>query len=206
MSERFSSFLRKNISDRLLLAGGLLIIPSFLLLENPVFKSAHLVLFLLLVLLCGKTVRIFPSLVIFTSIVIVNLFRPYGELFFSVFGLRITRGALESGVNKGATLIGLIYCSKFFVRPTLSLPGTLGALLGKTFFYFEQITERWKTVEGGSVIGKLDALLLTLTEDDSKGKKAAMNTKIFTIYGLLFLALLTIIHWCSFLLSLRLPG
>lgn len=222
---RFSQFLTTTVTDRQLLAGGLLIVPAFLLLENPLVKTAHLLLFALLLLLCGKSIRVLPSVIIFASVVLINLVRPYGELLFSFLGLRITRGALELGINKAATLLGLILLSRFFVRSTIKLPGKIGSLLGKTFLYFEQITERWKTVEGHSLFERLDSLLVSISDhrhiprEGPKSSPSAPSSQpsetppqeaegtqstgasvsgSSRFVGFLFLSGLVVLHWLSF--------
>jgi hypothetical protein len=69
---------------------------------------------------------------------------PSGEVLFTLGSFPITAGALQWGLIKTTTLLGLIYLSQFAIHPGLQLPGVLGGIIGKTFFYFERIQEEYR--------------------------------------------------------------
>jgi hypothetical protein len=153
-----------------------------------------------------------------------NLLRPYGSLLFSVGPLDITAGALKIGIVKASTLAGLIYVSRLFVRPTVTLPGRGGALLGNTLYFFDIITEEWKQTKGSSPINRIDNLLLRMETEistsetggcaDTAHPSSTSQTKQTeyshtseapdrtTPAGFLFLATIPIAVWILFALSL----
>jgi hypothetical protein len=168
LRQRLSGFLQSNITDKHLLIGGLLTAAGFLLQREPVPKLSLVFVFMSLVFVSNKRIRILPPAAIFISVTAMNLFRPYGSLLCSVGPLQITAGALEIGIIKASTLVGLIYVSRFFVRPTVKLPGTVGALLGNTLYYFEIITEKWRKTESDTLFDRIDTLLLELDTEATR--------------------------------------
>lgn len=190
---RFLSFLQQHISDRILLIAGLITIPAFLLQEQSFTKLLMCLLFIVLVFLENKRVRVVLPFAVFLSVVVMNLFRPYGTLLFTIAGLRVTWGALLLGIKKASTFVGLIYLSRFFVRPSVSIPGKIGALLARTFYFFDLITEKWPATRGKTLFERLDNLFFSIetsTEPRSRGEK-----RTTTIYGLGFLLLIMGFIW-----------
>lgn len=165
MREAVSVFLKNHIADDRLLLGGLVTMAGFLLLDRPIPKLVIALVFMGLVFLSNKRVRIVPTLVITISIIAMHLLTPYGNLLYSLGPLDMTTGALNTGVLKASTLLGLIYLSRLTVRPTVSLPGTFGILLGRTLYYVDLLIERWPSVEGSSLFTKIDNLLLSMEDE-----------------------------------------
>jgi heptaprenyl diphosphate synthase len=73
--------------------------------------------------------------------VAVNLAVPLGRVLWRLGPWRITQGALESGLAKGLTLVGLAYLSRLCVRPELRLPGAAGRYVARTLFYLNRLLE-----------------------------------------------------------------
>lgn len=134
--------------------------------STVVVRCAQMVFFLIFAGLMGRRVRLLPPAVMLLSVVVANLFSPNGRVLFSVWRLDITYGALRLGLMKGTLFIGLIYISRVSVGPGLKFPGRFGALLLKTFAYFEQLTEKWPLTHG-DVLGRIDELLLTISRSDA---------------------------------------
>ena len=154
-----------SIPPRHQFIAGLLILPAFLLQDLLWVKVALTFLFILLSTLTGKSFRLLPNLIILLSIVIINLFQPHGKVFLTLLRFPITQGALEVGLERAFTLIGMIYISRFSVKKGLVLPGRLGSLLGQVFYNFERVTESWRDLPKLPITQKLDRLLWTLEEE-----------------------------------------
>lgn len=134
---------------------GLCVAPAFLFQGDVLLRWLQVAQFILLSAAAGKRIRVLPNVVMITGIVAAQLLTPIGEVLVTLGGFRVTRGALMSGLEKSALLIGMIYLSRFMIRKGFVLPGRLGSLLSLVFFYFE------KTLEGerlgrGNLIEKID--------------------------------------------------
>ena len=157
-------WIRLTIPPRIMIITGLLTIPSFLFQDNLILKAVQTVLFVLLSVLEGKRFKPLPPLVMVVSIAVINLFNPIGRIIFTLGRFRVTYGALYLGLIKGLTLVGLIYLSRSAVRSDLVLPGRFGRIIGRTFYYFDRINERWSRTKGEKrgLIRRLDILLLDI--------------------------------------------
>jgi len=158
-------------STEILLLSGMAAMIAVSLQTVPAVRLAQMVFFMLFAALTGKRVRLLPPLFILLSVVAVNLFSPNGRVLFSLWRLDITYGALRLGLLKGALLVGLVYVSRVSVGPDLRLPGYFGALILKTFAYFEKLTEKWPETRG-DLLGRVDALLEEISGDGLKAKGA----------------------------------
>ena len=119
---------------------GLLMIPPFILQPQITFKVAHILLFGLASLYLGKRVRILPGIMIAAAVTGAQLLTPLGEVLTYIGSFPITAGALRQGLLRGLNLVGLVYLSRYAVSPGLPIPGKLGALLYRVFYYFEELT------------------------------------------------------------------
>lgn len=158
-------------------AAGILILPAFLFQDTLWIKAGLTVLFVVLSMISGKKFRFLPNLVILLSITAVHLPQPRGEILFQILRFRITLGALETGLEKGLTLIGMIYVSRFSVTRGLSFPGKLGILMGSIFYYFEIITEKWRTLPKKPVLQRLDTLLNFMENEGVPGHSGGSSVK-----------------------------
>ncbi len=161
LRSEISGFFKKHISAHHLFLCGLLIIPAFLFTDMIILKIAQTLVFLAMVFLVGKRIRILPPLILSASVVFFNVLSPFGEILFSIGPFPVTRGALEAGILRAVTLVGLVFLSQFAVRPDLSIPGRFGMLLAKVFFYFERITESGKSFDRKNIMKSLDSILLS---------------------------------------------
>ncbi len=128
------------VSPLLRLVSGLVMIPPFLLQTSIPFKIVHIVLFGLLSVYLGKRVRIMPGMLIVAAVTAAQLLIPLGEVLLYIGSFPITAAALEQGLERGLNLVGLVYLSRYAVSPRLPIPGRVGALLYRVFFYFEELT------------------------------------------------------------------
>ncbi|MFW5815109.1 MAG: hypothetical protein ACOC6J_12135 [Spirochaetota bacterium] len=141
---------------------GVLVIVAFLFQENLAVRAAQVVLFAGLAVLAGKRIRWGYFLIMVSSITFFNLLTPVGRVLLEVGPLPVTAGALEQGLLKGFTIVGLVFISLFAVRPDLRLPGTLGGVLGRLFFYFERVLDTRKRVSAKRLVASVDEILLDL--------------------------------------------
>ncbi len=141
---------------------GLILIPGYLFLENPLAKLGLVALFAFMAVMAGKRIRFGYYIILTTSITFFHILTPLGRILFEIGPLRITSGALGTGIMKGLTLCGLIFISLFSVSGKLRLPGKLGGLLARTFYFFEEILEGKTRVSPRDFIGSLDKVLIQL--------------------------------------------
>lgn len=140
-------------------AAGMAMLPPFLLIKQVLLKTILTVSFAILALLSGKRLRWGYFLILLLSITFFQLFYPWGRVIFELGPVVVTVGALESGLFRGLTLVGMVFLSLAAVRPELVLPGTLGGLLGRTFYYFDLLFEGRKRLNRRNFFTSLDELL-----------------------------------------------
>ena len=87
-----------------------------------------------------KYIKLLPSIILLVSIVFFALLDPYGKVLFAVKSLRVTEGALRTGLRKSAVFIGMTFVSKALLSVPPRLPGRAGEILGKTMSYFCALT------------------------------------------------------------------
>jgi len=141
---------------------GISFIPGFFLIDRIEFKLCLVVIFALLASLAGKKIRFLYFIIMTGSIVFFHILTPVGRILLKTGPFIITEGSLKTGFNKGITLAGLIFISLFSVSPALKLPGKLGGLLGRMFFYFEEIIENRKKIRPKDFIDSLDEILMEI--------------------------------------------
>jgi len=140
-------------------AAGMAMLPPFLLIEQILFKTILTIAFAVLALLSGRHLRWGYFLVLLVSVSFFQLFFPWGRVIFEFGPFAVTAGALESGLIRGLTLAGMVFLSLAAVRPELKLPGTLGRILGRTFYYFDLLFEGRKRLSRKNFFASLDELL-----------------------------------------------
>jgi hypothetical protein len=143
---------------------GILVIACFLLQQNLIVRIVQVGLFAGIAVLAGKRIRFGYFIIMVTSITVFNLMTPVGEVLLTVGPIVITRGALRQGLMKGFAIPGLVFISLFAVRPELKLPGRLGGLIARLFFYFEHLLEGRKRIQLKRFVDSIDELLLDLLE------------------------------------------
>ncbi len=141
---------------------GLLALPAFLLQQRLPGTLIITVCAVILAVTHGRRFRLLPNLLVIISVTAANLLQKNGIILTEILGFPITLGALELGLKKALTLIGLIYISQFMVSNRPRIPGRLGALISLQLFYFERITESWDRKAQGNLLGRIDTLLFTV--------------------------------------------
>ncbi len=163
---------RRNIP----LAAGLLMLPALVFQDSLVPLAVQVTFLIVLQLILKRRVRIMPNVIMIAVITGVNLVQPYGRIFITVMGLPITQGALELGLRRSLTLIGLIYLSRFMVIHNPRFPGKIGSLLSLQFTYYESFLQNRINFRPKHIIESLDSLLTELeegTENPLPGKRTS---------------------------------
>lgn len=174
---------------------GMMLLLLFLFFESLIFRASMTVFFLFLVLMAGKKMLWKNYIILIFFITFFNLLTPWGEVLYSLGPLSITKGALLSGLQKGITFTGLILISLTSIKKGLKIPGKLGGLIGRVFYYFERIFEQKHRLKRHDLIGTLDLILLDTfysegqnpqgltsemkTVDTSRPAASSPNTKDF---------------------------
>jgi len=129
-----------RLTPMIRLVSGLLMIAPFIMQPQILLKFVHILLFGLASIYLGKGVRILPGIMIAAAVTGAQLLTPLGEVLIYIGSFPITAGALRQGLLRGLNLVGLVYLSRYAVSPGLPIPGKLGALLYRVFYYFEELT------------------------------------------------------------------
>ena len=180
-----------------LCVAGLFVMPA--LLFNPIteLRIGQFLFFWFLCWLSGRKTNPVATILVFTVIVVFNLIVPYGRVLFSFGFIKLTFGALMTGINRAVTLEGLIMLSRLSIRRDLKIPGNFGALLGESLKYFSLITEAKHRITGKNLINDIDNLMIDLSEEGT-GKEwggeaeAVVKTKPV---GFVFLTIVVMLSW-----------
>ena len=184
---------------------GLALIPAYFMIESLLVKALLVLLFSFTARLAGKKIRVLYFIFLISSITFFHLLTPMGKILAEIGPFRITTGALETGIHKGLTLCGLVFLSLFSVTPALKLPGRVGGLLARMFYYFEEILDGKKKISPSNFIGSLDDVLMDLFPPERLGETAVTaETEINRSLPLSFLYLFVMVSavWGSLLLQI----
>jgi heptaprenyl diphosphate synthase len=151
-----------SIPPAVLFFSGLVMSAFMLLSGSPQVRVALFFVFLLVALAAGKAGNLIVTFVFFAVIVFFNALVPYGQIIFEAGIFRLTKGALLQGVEKAATVEGLVMLSRVTISPRLRLPGRAGALLGEAFLLLPRLLEKKKQIHVKTFIEDVDKALLEL--------------------------------------------
>jgi len=194
-----------KLSPKILFLSGLLVLPAFLFQNNLPAKASQTALFIILCAAGSRRMLILPPLIAFFSVTLMNLLSPHGEVLITIGRFPITETALHTGLHRALTLIGLIYLSKLAITRHTRLPGTLGALIAKTFFFFERMTEEWKNIKEKRLLVKLDTLMLTLEAAPAAAKKTGSSAPSSRRASIMFALIFITGNWLLLVLTLAIP-
>lgn len=158
------------MSPEFLFFCGVLSLPAFLFGEAVWSKVLLTAVYILLNLLSGRRVKILPNVVLAAGIIAANLFTPFGRILLRAGTFPVTEGALRLGLLKSATIIGLVYLSRFTIRSDIRIPGRAGETFTLMLFFFERITEQKFKPDRKDPWGGLDALLMNVYLAEGSGE------------------------------------
>jgi heptaprenyl diphosphate synthase len=197
---------RRELCERIfgsrdLCLAGILMTPALVFNPNPYLRFLQFLFFLALVWFAGKKNNILATGAVILGIVAFNLLAPYGRVLCSFGVFRITEGALRGGIQRAATLEGLIMLSRFAIRRDLRLPGSFGGLVGESFRILAFIQERRNTVSRKNFIAGIDALLLELSEtgEPFDGASGEPSRRGSSAAGRIMLAAAVLVSWAVLL-------
>lgn len=187
---------------------GLLMMAAFLFNSSTEARIIQFLLFWLFAWLAGKKNNPLITLLIIFGIILFNLLVPYGEELFRLGIVRVTKGALWSGIHRAVTLEGLIMLSRVSIRPDLKLPGTFGALIGESFHILERINEQRGMISRKNIIGGIDQLMIELSNDDENmlPQKSSNASQKRQPAGVIILMIMCILTWSMFILPFLFPN
>ncbi len=116
-------------------------------------------------LLSKKKIRLLPSLMIIASVTFFSLLVPHGKILTEIWKLKITEGALVSGLIRSGRLCGALFLSKLAVDRNLKLPSKAGLFMNLVFCYFEKLSAGKIKTEKKNFIKNLDQVLLGIFDD-----------------------------------------
>jgi len=193
-------FYAKNFSSLDLAIAGLCMIPAFLFNQDTYMRLIQFLFFFFIALLSGKKIKPLITLSIMLAIVFFNLLVPYGELLYSIGSLKITSGALLSGLRRAVTLEGLFMLSRFCIRSDLAFPGAFGKLAGESLRVFSRLAEAKNLFTRKNWVESLDGLLSGYTQDVSCETKT-VSEKNHSLSSRIILALVVILAWIPLIIG-----
>lgn len=204
-----SDWFERHVASTHLFLSGLVVIPSFVLQRSLLLKSFCILLYAVLCFVLRRRRRpvlsVIRSVILVICITLAHLFTPAGKILVRVGGFPITSLALESGLYRGLTLAGLFYISSFYIRRDIRLPGIVGTLLGRIFFYFNLLVSRSSLDRKNPIefdprkpIESIDRILI---ETYGHGQEQGSLDPRTSIGGYFLLSLLVAFGWSLFFID-----
>lgn len=119
----------------------------------------------------GK-VRLIPSVIMIASLTALSLLSPSGKVLHVIGSLRITQGAIETGLSKGLTLTGMLFASQTVFAALRSRGLGQRGSFGRIFADFARLSERGLDIKGRGLIAALDGRLLDVWHGHGNGTQA----------------------------------
>lgn len=138
---------------------GVALILALMFCGSVPLQAAILALAVTLVLADKSRIRIAPVLTMSASIVLFNLFVPFGKILSEPFGLPLTQGALLLGIKKALTVEGMVFISRWMLKPGLRLPGKAGTLVSRAFDILGSISSGRKRLDPKNLVASVDAIM-----------------------------------------------
>lgn len=196
-------FLHKAVAPLPLFVCGLLTMPAFLFQQHLVVKIGQALLFAGLASLAGKKIKWLYFVIMVGSITAFHILTPLGRVLLELGPIRVTQGALRLGLLKGFTIVGLVFLSLGTISRDLSLPGSLGGLIGRLFYYFERVLDTKSRIEAKDLIPSLDRILddLYVPGRVDVGAAAGADTRKrkTTPAGIVAVSGLVVVNWALLL-------
>jgi hypothetical protein len=145
---------------------GLALMPLIAFTKGWLPASVELTAALVLALLSGKRIRVLDNALIISLIIAFSLLNPHGLVLAKWGFLRVTQGALLDGIERGATIVCLVFMSRASVSPSLRLPGSFGSLLSGVFASFNRLMESKRKIERRDWVASVDKALFDLFDPD----------------------------------------
>lgn len=109
-------------------------------------KSIYVVaaIFLLSIIACAiktKKVKLLPSVAIILSVTFFSILVPHGKILAELWKVKITDGAILSGLERSMKLCSCVFLSKLIANKNMKLPSRAGLFMSLVFEHFEKLSE-----------------------------------------------------------------
>lgn len=141
---------------------GLFLSVAFLFQKSLPAKSVMLAFFIGASWFAGRKFSLLATLIVAGTIIAANLLVPFGKVLYQTGPFIVTEGALLDGVDKAVTFEGLMYLSKSSILPSLKIPGAFGAVVARSFLYYDRIVENRVKIRPATLLADADALMLDI--------------------------------------------
>ena len=149
--------------------------PALVFNPVPLYRAAQFLGLWFLCRIAGKKNNFLMTFTVFLTIIAFNLIIPYGRILFSFGFIKITEGALMTGIQRAATLEGLIMLSRLAIRHDLEIPGVFGNLISESFRVFSLITESKHRIKRKTLFADIDKLLLDLDMEKIETRESSVT-------------------------------
>lgn len=145
---------------------GLSLALALFLMDDLVIKALMLIPLLVYMILGGRRPKPLLYLTLLGSVLVFQLLSPSGRVLAKLGPWEITADALSRGLDRGMTLVGLMFISFGSIGRNLkdSLPRK--SLPAATFYYFSRFMDSRDSLGKGRFMERLDDLLFSLYQDD----------------------------------------
>ena len=153
---------KKQSNNALLwLFTGLIGFILLLALSSLWLKWCVVALFIIILLIKRKgKVKILPSLLITITITIFAMLEPSGKILYEKGFIKITQGALTSGLTRSSVLVGMVFISQTAVSKEMHIPGKAGNFIGRVFAYLDYLTQNKLVFKDRNIIEVIDNHLM----------------------------------------------
>ena len=180
---------------------GLLLVPALLFSNSITLRMLQFLGFWFLCWLAGKKNNPLITITIFLGIVGFNLIIPYGQVLYSFGAIKISSGALRTGIQRASTLQGLIMLSRLSIRQDLKIPGRFGDLIAESFRFFSLIINSKHKISRKNFIRDIDNLMMELSNEPQNSPIISTKAPRNKISGLIILIVLVIAFWLPLILE-----
>lgn len=135
---------------------ALAIMIAFLFIKDVRIMALLTIIFYIAARIRRRKVRILPSVIILVTVTAAALLSPAGRVIVRFGNFPVTLGALETGLSRALTLVGMVFLSQYATSGSIKLPGAAGALLESVLCWFSALTAKKLSFKKGAVIKTLD--------------------------------------------------
>ena len=130
------------------------------LLEYSIAVQAAILVLAVILALCDRSrIGVLPVVTMSASIILFNLFVPFGKVIATPFGIPITEGALLLGIKKALVIEGMIFVSRWMLRPGIQLPGKAGTLVAQAFGILRNLSAGKKRIDPKRLVDSIDDVM-----------------------------------------------
>ncbi len=140
--------------------GGSLLLLCLMFAPSIAAQTVITAIAIILVLSEKSRIHLVPVLIMSASIIVFNLMSPFGKVILTTpFNLPITEGALLLGIKKALTMEGMIFISRWMLKPGFRLPGKAGRLVSEAFLILAHLTGSKKKLDPKNLIQSIDSIM-----------------------------------------------